>query len=322
MTFNREQDSRSFLNTDLSKTEPIDPIKLYLKEISATPLLTKEQELELVKKIETAKKASQERSKTQGKITTKRKQILDGEIRAGRLAKNHLIKANTRLVVSIAKKYMGRGIPLLDLIQEGNVGLMRAVGKYDYHRGFRFSTYATWWVRQAIDRLIANFGRTIRVPVHMIDHIHRLYKTAHLLEQQMGRRPSAKEIAVEMGEDVKKVEMTLKASRSLLSLDSPVGDSDDSELGMFIEDDKSPNPSELATYNIMMEKISEVIDTIPSREARVVRLRFGLDGPKHTLQEVGDKLGLTRERIRQIEDKALKRLRHPSKSRQLREFLE
>jgi RNA polymerase primary sigma factor len=243
-------------------------------------------------------------------------------IEEGRLAREHLIKANTRLVVSIAKKYMSRGVPFLDLIQEGNLGLMKAVTKFDYHRGFRFSTYATWWIRQTITRSIADQGRTIRVPVHMIDRIRLLYKTAHVLEQRLGAPPTVEDLADALEEESDKVEWMLKVSWLPLSLESPVGDEEDSELGMFVEDENSPSPSQAAYKNMLVEKVHEILGTLSPREARILRLRFGLEnGRTYTLEEVGEKFGLTRERIRQIEGKALRRLRHPMRARQLREYL-
>ena len=243
-------------------------------------------------------------------------------IQDGILAREHLIKANTRLVVSIAKRYMGRGVHFLDLIQEGNLGLMKAVEKYDYHRGFRFSTYATWWIRQTITRSIADQGRTIRVPVHMIDRIRQLYKLTHEMEQKLGRIPTVDELAEEMNLSQRKVQWMLRVSWLPLSLDSPVGDEEDSELGMFVEDDITPTPIQSAYRNMLRDKIEEVLATLSPREARILRLRFGLDnGHTYTLEEVGQKFGLTRERIRQIEGKALRRLRHPRRARQLKDYL-
>ena len=243
-------------------------------------------------------------------------------IQDGLLAREHLIKANTRLVVSIAKKYIGRGVPFLDLIQEGNLGLMKAVEKYDYHKGFRFSTYATWWIRQTITRSIADQGRTIRVPVHMIDRIRQLYKLTHEMEQSLGRTPTVDELANELGVSMRKVQWMLRVSWLPLSLESPVGDEEDSELGMFVEDEITPTPIQSAYHNMLHEKVDEVLGTLSPREARILQLRFGLDnGRTYTLEEVGQKFGLTRERIRQIEGKALRRLRHPRRSRQLKEYL-
>ena len=247
---------------------------------------------------------------------------LETLIQDGVLAREHLIKANTRLVVSVAKKYIGRGVPFLDLIQEGNLGLMKAVEKYDYHRGFRFSTYATWWIRQTITRSIADQGRTIRVPVHMIDRIRQLYKMTHEMEQRLGRVPTVDELADELGLSMRKVQWMLRVSWLPLSLESPVGDEEDSELGMFVEDEITPTPIQSAYRNMLQEKVDEVLGTLSPREARILRLRFGLDnGRTYTLEEVGQKFGLTRERIRQIEGKALRRLRHPRRARQLKDYL-
>ena len=302
--------------------EAIDSVGLYLKEMSSVPLLTMEQEVDLAKKIEAANKAQRKVKRMQEKMTPKLRKQSELIIITGKLAREHLIKANTRLVVSIAKKYMGRGVPFLDLIQEGNLGLMKAVSKFDYRRGFRFSTYATWWIRQTITRSIADQGRTIRVPVHMIDRIRQLYKTAHLLEQRLGHPPGVEDLAETLNEEVEKIEWMLKVSWLPLSLESPVGDEEDSELGMFVEDVKSPSPSQTAYSNMMVDKVHEILATLSPREARILRLRFGLEnGRMYTLEEVGEKFGLTRERIRQIEGKALRRLRHPMRARQLKEYL-
>ncbi len=307
---------------ELPQDEIIDTVGLYLKEMSSVPLLNMEQEVSLAKRIEAAKKARKTLNKLNGSTPPQKRANYVGIIEDGRLAREHLIKANTRLVVSIAKKYMGRGVPFLDLIQEGNLGLMKAVTKFDHRRGFRFSTYATWWIRQTITRSIADQGRTIRVPVHMIDRIRLLYKTAHVLEQQLGQPPSVEELAEAMKDDVDKIDWMLRVSWLPLSLESPVGDEEDSELGMFVEDESSPSPSQAAYKNMLEEKVHEVLATLSPREARILRLRFGLEnGRAYTLEEVGEKFGLTRERIRQIEGKALRRLRHPMRARQLKEYV-
>jgi len=307
---------------ELPVDEAIDTVGLYLKEMSTVPLLNMQQEVDLAKRIEAAKKARRLLNRLNGNTPLNKHAQYEATIEDGRLAREHLIKANTRLVVSIAKKYMGRGVPFLDLIQEGNLGLMKAVTKFDYRRGFRFSTYATWWIRQTITRSIADQGRTIRVPVHMIDRIRLLYKTAHGLEQSLGQPPTVDDLAEAMQEDVEKVDWMLRVSWLPLSLESPVGDEDDSELGMFVEDENSPSPSQAAYKNMMEQKVHEVLATLSPREARILRLRFGLEnGRAYTLEEVGEKFGLTRERIRQIEGKALRRLRHPMRARQLREYI-
>jgi RNA polymerase primary sigma factor len=305
---------------DLSGISSDDTVGLYLKEMARVPLLTIEEEVSLAKRLESGKSAALNLGNN-GADTLRRLE-LEKMIEDGRAAREHLITANTRLVVSIAKKYMGRGVPFLDLIQEGNLGLMKAVEKFDYRRGYRFSTYATWWIRQTITRAIADQGRTIRVPVHMSDSIRRLYKTARNLEQEQGRKPTPEEIADELGIEPRKVRWMLKVSWQPLSLERPVGEEEDSELGNFIEDESSPTPPQTAYQNLLREKVDEVLATLTPREARILRLRFGLhNGRSYTLEEVGQKFGLTRERIRQIEGKALRRLRHPRRSRQLREYL-
>ncbi len=302
--------------------ENVDPVGLYLKEMSRVPLLSTVEEVDLAQRIEAAGKADQKLAKLNGNAAKNQKEALKILVEDGVHARAHLIQANTRLVVSIAKKYLGRGVPFLDLIQEGNLGLMKAVTKYDYRRGFRFSTYATWWIRQTITRSIADQGRTIRVPVHMIDRIRLMYKTAHHLEQHLGHPPNVEELAEKMDTDPRKVQWMLRVSWLPLSLESPVGDDEDSELGMFVEDVNSPSPGQTAYQNLLAEKVEEVLATLSPREARILRLRFGMEnGTTYTLEEVGDKFGLTRERIRQIEGKALRRLRHPMRSRQLREYL-
>ncbi|HHY88243.1 MAG TPA: sigma-70 family RNA polymerase sigma factor [Chloroflexi bacterium] len=300
-----------------------DTIGLYLKEMSRVPLLTVEEELELAKRIERGQMAKRALERSNGSTSPKRRKELEEQIQDGIQAREHLIKANTRLVVSIAKRYIGRGVPFLDLIQEGNLGLMKAVEKYEYQRGFRFSTYATWWIRQTITRSIADQGRTIRVPVHMVDRIRQMYRLTHEMEQKLGRVPNNEELAKEMNLPPAKVDWMMRVSWLPLSLESPINDDEeDSELGMFVEDNLTPTPIQSAYSKLLRDKIEAVLETLPPREARILRLRFGLEnGHTYTLEEVGQKFGLTRERIRQIESKALRRLRHPRRSRQLREYL-
>jgi RNA polymerase primary sigma factor len=299
-----------------------DTIGMYLKDMSRVPLLTVEEELELAIRIDQGRLAREEKIKLSGRQNAARRNKLDAIIEDGLRARDHLIKANTRLVVSIAKRYMGRGVALLDLIQEGNLGLMKAVEKYDYKRGFRFSTYATWWVRQTISRAISDQARTIRVPVHMIDRIRQLYKANHELEQTLGRQPTMEELAESVDLPVKRVQWIMKVSWQPVSLESPVGDEEESELGQFIEDEISLTPMQSAYQSLLREKLEEILSTLTPREARVLRLRFGLDdGRVYTLEEVGQKFGLTRERIRQIEGRALRQLRHPTRARQLKDYL-
>ncbi len=313
----REPEEEFFELTGISSD---DTVGLYLKEMARVPLLTTNQEVQLAQLLVKARAARKQLSRNGHNAV--RRLVLEKSIEEGRLAREHLIKANTRLVVSIAKKYVGRGVPFLDLIQEGNLGLMKAVEKFDYTRGFRFSTYATWWIRQTITRAIADQGRTIRVPVHMVDRIRRLYKTACELEQSYGRQPTPEEIAVELDVEPRKVQWMLKVSWQPLSLESPIGEEDDSELASFVEDDTTPTPTQTVFQNLLREKLDHVLSTLSPREARILRLRFGLsNGRSYTLEEVGRKFGLTRERIRQIEGKALRRLRHPRRSRQLRDYL-
>jgi RNA polymerase primary sigma factor len=299
-----------------------DSVGMYLKEMSRVPLLKVEEEYELAIRIEVGRKARLQLIRCSDRKSSLERQRLDALVQDGILARERIIKANTRLVVSIAKRYMGRGVAFLDLIQEGNLGLMKAVEKYDVHRGFRFSTYATWWIRQTITRAIADQARTIRLPVHMNDRIRQIYKATHDLEQRLGRVPSPEELAKEVGMDSERVQWILKVSWLPLSLESPIGDDEDSELGMFIEDELSPTPLQSAYQSMLKDKVEEVLGTLTPREARILRMRFGLDtGTPYTLEEVGEKFGLTRERIRQIEGKALRRLRHPRRARQLKEYL-
>jgi RNA polymerase primary sigma factor len=307
--------------TDLDHVGSDDTVGLYLKEMSRVPLLHIDEEIDLAQRIERGRLSKCELSKSNGRTAVNHQRDLENRIQDGIQAREHLIKANTRLVVSIAKKYVGRGVPFLDLIQEGNLGLMKAVEKYDYKRGFRFSTYATWWIRQTITRSIADQGRTIRVPVHMIDRIRQLYHMIHEMEQKLGRMPKVDELANELGLSLRKVQWMMRVSWLPLSLESPVGDEEDSELGMFVEDTITPAPIQVAYANMLRDKIEEVLATLSPREVRILRLRFGLDnGRSYTLEEVGQKFGLTRERIRQIEGKALRRLRHPRRARQLKDY--
>lgn len=297
-----------------------DTVGLYLKEMSRVPLLTTEEEIALAMRIEAGIEAAR---KLRRDPTHKRAAEWQLLVQDGQCAREHLIKANTRLVVSIAKKYLNRSVPFLDLIQEGNLGLMKAVEKFDFRRGFRFSTYATWWIRQTITRAIADQGRTIRVPVHMSDRIRNLYRVARRLEQENGRKPSPEEIAAAMKIDARKVRWMLRVSWQPLSLERPVGEDDDSEFGHFIENESVPSPAQSTIDKLLREKIESLLNTLSPREARILRLRFGLhNGRSHTLEEVGQKFGLTRERIRQIEGRALRRLRHPRRSRQLRDYLQ
>jgi len=283
---------------DLSLPEGIsidDPVRMYLKEIGKVPLLSADEEIELAKKMEKG----------------------DTE------AKRRLAEANLRLVVSIAKRYVGRGMLFLDLIQEGNLGLIKAVEKFDYRKGYKFSTYATWWIRQAITRAIADQARTIRIPVHMVETINKLIRVSRQLLQELGREPMPEEIAKEMGMSVDKVREIMKISQEPVSLETPIGEEEDSHLGDFIPDDDAPAPAEAAAFTLLKEQLIDVLDTLTPREEKVLRLRFGLDdGRARTLEEVGKEFNVTRERIRQIEAKALRKLRHPSRSKKLKDYLD
>jgi RNA polymerase primary sigma factor len=299
-----------------------DSVGMYLKEMSRVPLLKADEEYELAIRIEDGRNAGMELQRCPGRKKNLPRQRLEFLVQDGILAREHLIKANTRLVVSIAKRHFGRGVAFLDLIQEGNLGLMKAVEKFDVHRGFRFSTYATWWIRQTISRAIADQARTIRLPVHMNDRIRKIYKATHEMEQRLGRVPTTEELAIELNMDLEKLRWVLKISWHPLSLESPVGDDEDSDLGMFIEDQLSPTPIQSVFQSMLKDKIEEVLGTLTPREARILRMRYGLvTGISYTLEEVGNRFGLTRERIRQIEGKALRRLRHPRRARQLKEYL-
>ena len=305
---------------DLSQIEIDDSISLYLKEIGRVPLLTAEEEVSLAKRME--KGRDSRKQLTLGIDDWEARERLLWLVRDGQAAQEHLIKANSRLVVSVAKKYVGRGVPFLDLIQEGNIGLIRAVKKFDYRRGYKFSTYATWWIRQAVTRAIADQGRTIRVPVHMYEQINRLTRTSRQLVQELGRDPTTEEIADELGVTPRKVEHIMRVSQRPLSLEMPVGEEEDSYLGDFIEDEDADAPGEAAGQQLLREVIDEIFQSLTPREVRILQLRFGLvDGYCYTLEEVGKKFGVTRERIRQIEAQALSRLRHPSRSRKLRDYL-
>jgi RNA polymerase primary sigma factor len=306
------------IDLDLSEMPTDDPLTLYLREMGRVPLLTPEHEMSLAKQLAEGRMARR-RLRNGGQWETDRLLELS---RQGEAAREHLIRANTRLVVSVAKRYMGQGVPFADLIQEGNLGLMRAVDKFEPERGHKLSTYATWWIRQAITRALADQGRTIRLPVHMGDRIRQLYRTARQLEQKLGRPAQPEEIAESMGLDSLQVRWMLRISRHPVSLEQPVGEEEESTLGNFIEDEDSPSPPDVAGNSLLREKLEELLETLTPREARILRLRYGLDnGRTYTLEEVGNKFGLTRERIRQIEAEALNRLRHPSRARQLRDYL-
>lgn len=297
-----------------------DTIGLYLKEIGRVDLLTAEEEVSLAKRMETGLNAAQELA--QNGMDSQRRRELERLIEDGLAAREHLISANSRLVISVAKKYIGRGVPFLDLIQEGNIGLIRAAKKFDYHRGHKFSTYATWWIRQAVTRAIADQGRTIRVPVHMGDQINKLIRTSHKLTQALGREPTTQELADALEVPLQKAEQMIQVARRPLSLEMPTDDEADSVLGDFIKDVESPEPVELVTYRMLRDQINEILDVLPPREVRILQMRYGLvDGETYTLEEVGKKMGVTRERVRQIEAQALSRLRHPTHSRKLRDFL-
>jgi RNA polymerase primary sigma factor len=304
----------------LANIDTDDTIGLYLKEVGRVPLLTAVEEVELAQRIERGRLAREELAR--GNVTPRRRQELQMLIEDGWAAREHLITANSRLVISVAKKYMGRGVPFLDLIQEGNIGLIRAAKKFDYRRGHKFSTYATWWIRQAVTRAIADQGRTIRVPVHMGDQINKLLRVQHQITQRLGRDPSVEELAVALEVTPQKVENMIQVARRPLSLETPTDDEEDSVLGDFIQDDEFPAPDDTATYNLLREHLESVLDGLPPREVRILQLRYGLlDGQAYTLEEVGRKMGVTRERVRQIEAQALSRLRHPAIRRKLREYL-
>jgi len=299
-----------------------DPVRMYLKEIGKVPLLTAEEEVDLAKRIEAGLFASEKLATTR-KIADKTRRDLEAIERDGQIAKKKLVEANLRLVVSIAKRYVGRGMLFLDLIQEGNLGLIRAVEKFDYTKGYKFSTYATWWIRQAITRAIADQARTIRIPVHMVETINKLIRIQRQLLQDLGREPAPEEIAKEMDLTPEKVREILKVSQEPVSLETPIGEEEDSHLGDFIEDSDAVVPVDAASFILLQEQLDSVLHTLSDREKKVIQLRFGLtDGHPRTLEEVGREFGVTRERIRQIESKTLSKLRHPSRSQKLRDYLE
>jgi RNA polymerase primary sigma factor len=309
---------------DINAVSADDPVGLYFRQMAQEPLLTALEEIDLAKRIEIGKHARETHARFvyRGGYSTSWLTHLDKLIQDGQAAREHLGRANTRLVVSIAKRYMGQGLPFPDLIQEGNVGLMRAVDKYDYRRGNRFSTYATWWIRQAITRALAQKTRTIRIPLHMTERIRQMYRAAQSLEQSLGRRPTPEEIALEMELPAETVRGMMDASQHAIALERPVGDDGDSEFGDFIEDQDSPSPVESATQHLLQETIEEVLAELTPRQSHILRLRFGLGGGEpHTLEEIANKFGLSRERIRQLEKEALRRLRHPRLAHNLRDYL-
>jgi len=298
-----------------------DTIGLYLKEIGKVALLTAEEEVSLAKRMEAGKKA-QNRLNAARYADDEKRYELEMQLDDGIYAREHLIRANSRLVISVAKKYIGRGVPFLDLIQEGNIGLIRASNKFDYKRGHKFSTYATWWIRQAVTRAIADQSRTIRVPVHMGDQINKMLRISHQLTQRLGRGPTPEELAAELEIPVRKVEQMLDVARRPLSLEMPTDDEGDSTLGDFVEDTDSPSPPDRVSAAMLKDLLLEILVDLPPREVKILQMRYGLlDGQTYTLEQVGKKLGVTRERVRQIEAQALSRLRHPAHARRLRDFL-
>ena len=331
-----EEDDVEVEKIDLSIPEGVsveDPVRMYLKEIGKVPLLNAEEEIELAQKMEAGAVASEKiaileeriEEAEDAEIEELKAEIkeLQKDVDLGAEAKKRLAEANLRLVVSIAKRYVGRGMLFLDLIQEGNLGLIKAVEKFDYRKGYKFSTYATWWIRQAITRAIADQARTIRIPVHMVETINKLIRVSRQLLQELGREPSPEEIAAEMNMPVDRVREILKISQEPVSLETPIGEEEDSHLGDFIKDDNVPVPADAAAFTLLKEQLEEVLSTLTDREQKVLTLRFGLeDGRARTLEEVGKEFNVTRERIRQIEAKALRKLRHPSRSRKLKDYLE
>ncbi|MEE1078557.1 MAG: RNA polymerase sigma factor RpoD [Agathobacter sp.] len=331
-----EEDDVEVEKIDLSVPDGIsveDPVRMYLKEIGKVPLLSAEEEIELAQKMEAGavaqekihilKERMEDASEEEKEELRAEIKTLQLEVDHGADAKKRLAEANLRLVVSIAKRYVGRGMLFLDLIQEGNLGLIKAVEKFDYRKGYKFSTYATWWIRQAITRAIADQARTIRIPVHMVETINKLIRVSRQLLQELGREPSPEEIAEEMGMPVERVREILKISQEPVSLETPIGEEEDSHLGDFIRDENVPVPADAAAFTLLKEQLEEVLGTLTEREQKVLTLRFGLeDGRARTLEEVGKEFNVTRERIRQIEAKALRKLRHPSRSRKLKDYLE
>ena len=331
-----EEDEVEVEKIDLSVPEGVsveDPVRMYLKEIGKVPLLSAEEEIQLAEQMEAGNIASEKITILKNRMddaSDEEKEELKAEIKLqqrivdkGSDAKKRLAEANLRLVVSIAKRYVGRGMLFLDLIQEGNLGLIKAVEKFDYTKGYKFSTYATWWIRQAIKRAIADQARTIRIPVHMVETINKLIRVSRQLLQELGREPSPEEIAAEMNMPVERVREILKISQEPVSLETPIGEEEDSHLGDFIKDDNVPVPADAAAFTLLKEQLEEVLGTLTEREQKVLTLRFGLeDGRARTLEEVGKEFNVTRERIRQIEAKALRKLRHPSRSRKLKDYLE
>ena len=332
-----DEDEVEVEKIDLSVPEGVsveDPVRMYLKEIGKVPLLSADEEIELAQKMEAGSVAVENIPLLKERLAEtgdeQEKEEIQAEIKALQLdvdrgsdAKKRLAEANLRLVVSIAKRYVGRGMLFLDLIQEGNLGLIKAVEKFDYRKGYKFSTYATWWIRQAITRAIADQARTIRIPVHMVETINKLIRVSRQLLQELGREPTPEEIAEEMKMPVERVREILKISQEPVSLETPIGEEEDSHLGDFIKDDNVPVPADAATFTLLKEQLEEVLGTLTEREQKVLTLRFGLeDGRARTLEEVGKEFNVTRERIRQIEAKALRKLRHPSRSRKLKDYLE
>ena len=331
-----DEDEVEVEKIDLSVPEGVsveDPVRMYLKEIGKVPLLSADEEIELAQNMEDGAVATEKINVLKGRLdgaSEEEKAEIKQEIKTlqrdvdkGADAKKRLAEANLRLVVSIAKRYVGRGMLFLDLIQEGNLGLIKAVEKFDYKKGYKFSTYATWWIRQAITRAIADQARTIRIPVHMVETINKLIRVSRQLLQELGREPSPEEIAKEMNMPVARVRAILKISQEPVSLETPIGEEEDSHLGDFIKDDNVPVPADAAAFTLLKEQLEEVLGTLTEREQKVLTLRFGLeDGRARTLEEVGKEFNVTRERIRQIEAKALRKLRHPSRSRKLKDYLE